>query len=308
MKKKTLTSLTLALALVLAPLTQDLVMAATATGNNSTTSGSSASTATGNNTATTPGGSTSTATGNNTAGNTASGGSASSVSGFVFDAPRSVNWGGIAETIEAAVTAGEAENVNVVTGRNMRVPASVLSTLAGKNVTLAMHTGNGLAVSVTGTDLRNAGGDFNLTLSGSRVIPEAALNQVLTNAVLSREFSMEEKVNYPFHINVHMSLGAENAGKLAVLYYYDEASGTMKAAGSFRITENGAAMFGLNRGDEYIVVVGGTVNGSSYTIVSGDTLGAIAARNGVTVNALLAVNPQITDRNRIFAGQTIVIP
>lgn len=300
MKKKTLTSLTLAAALLLAPLTHELVMTATATGNNSSSGSGSTITATGNNTGTSGG--SATASGNNTSGGTVS-------SGFSFDDPRDVNWGGVSESIDAAVAAGEVKNVNVVTGSSMSVPVSVLNTIAGKNVTLAMHTGTGLAVSVTGTDVRNSGGEFRMSLSASRVIPEAALSQVLKNAVLSREFSMAEKVNYPFHVNVHMSLGAENAGKMAVLYYYDEASGTLKAAGSFRITENGSAMFGLSRGDEYVVVVGGSVvNGNSYTVVQGDTLGRIAARSGNTVDALLAANPQITDRNRIYAGQTIVIP
>ena len=43
-------------------------------------------------------------------------------------------------------------------------------------------------------------------------------------------------------------------------------------------------------------------------IRSGDTFGAIAARFGVTLAALKAANPQITDPNRIFPGQVITIP
>ena len=45
-----------------------------------------------------------------------------------------------------------------------------------------------------------------------------------------------------------------------------------------------------------------------YTIASGDTLGAIAAKNGTTVNALMAANPTITNANVIRAGATISIP
>ncbi|MFC2508693.1 MAG: LysM peptidoglycan-binding domain-containing protein, partial [Bacteroides sp.] len=37
----------------------------------------------------------------------------------------------------------------------------------------------------------------------------------------------------------------------------------------------------------------------------GDTLSAIAARNGVSIQALLAANPQISNPDLIFAGDTI---
>ena len=46
----------------------------------------------------------------------------------------------------------------------------------------------------------------------------------------------------------------------------------------------------------------------TYTIQSGDTLRKIAARINSTVNAILAVNPQITDANKIYVGQVINLP
>ncbi len=45
-----------------------------------------------------------------------------------------------------------------------------------------------------------------------------------------------------------------------------------------------------------------------YTVVSGDTLSRIAARNGVTVKAILAANPQIKNQNAIKIGDQITIP
>lgn len=45
-----------------------------------------------------------------------------------------------------------------------------------------------------------------------------------------------------------------------------------------------------------------------YTIEQGDTLSQIAQRNNRTIADLMGVNPQITDPNRIFAGQTLNIP
>ena len=43
----------------------------------------------------------------------------------------------------------------------------------------------------------------------------------------------------------------------------------------------------------------------SYTVRSGDTLSAIAQRNGVSLSSLLAANPQISNPNLIYPGQQI---
>ncbi len=45
-----------------------------------------------------------------------------------------------------------------------------------------------------------------------------------------------------------------------------------------------------------------------YTVQEGDTLSTIAARYGVTLAQVVAVNPQITNPNQIYAGQQIVLP
>ena len=46
----------------------------------------------------------------------------------------------------------------------------------------------------------------------------------------------------------------------------------------------------------------------SYTTVPGDTLGAIAVANNTTVDALLKLNPDITNRNVIGINQVIILP
>lgn len=48
--------------------------------------------------------------------------------------------------------------------------------------------------------------------------------------------------------------------------------------------------------------------GDTYTIRRGDTLGKVAARFGVALNALLAANPQIENPNLIEIGWGLVIP
>lgn len=45
--------------------------------------------------------------------------------------------------------------------------------------------------------------------------------------------------------------------------------------------------------------------GNKYTVSTGDTFSSIAAKCGLTIEELKALNPQITDINKIFPGQVI---
>lgn len=48
--------------------------------------------------------------------------------------------------------------------------------------------------------------------------------------------------------------------------------------------------------------------GTSYTVQPGETLSIIAVNHGVTVEAILAANPEIGDPTSIQGGQVIIIP
>jgi LysM repeat protein len=53
---------------------------------------------------------------------------------------------------------------------------------------------------------------------------------------------------------------------------------------------------------------GAPANTITYTVKRGDTLSAIARRHNTTVAAILKLNPQIRNPNRLWAGQRILIP
>lgn len=52
----------------------------------------------------------------------------------------------------------------------------------------------------------------------------------------------------------------------------------------------------------------GNMSTTTYTVVAGDTLYLISRRLGVTLDSLIAANPQIADPNRIQIGQVINVP
>jgi len=50
------------------------------------------------------------------------------------------------------------------------------------------------------------------------------------------------------------------------------------------------------------------MTGGSYVVQWGDTLGNIAARFGVSMNAMMAVNPQVWNPSLIYPGQVLNLP
>lgn len=213
------------------------------------------------------------------------------------------DWDKMLVKLDAAIDEGKGQNVNITVGDSVLVSTDILNRLAGKDATLALHMTDGLTFSISGREIKKADYPVQISLCEESGIPEEARQGLLEEVTISREFCMSEKEAYPCRINAHLSFGPQNAGRHAVLYYYDEFDGTMKQESFYRIRESGNAMFGLNRGDEYIVVV---MNG--YTVEAGDVLSRIAVKNDISLKSLMAANPQITDSDEIREGQLINIP
>lgn len=206
--------------------------------------------------------------------------------------------------IARAAAQGTIQNVDIIIGKTVNVPTSVLTQIAGNNVTLALHVGRGLALTITGTDIVGTNASFNVSLVTS-TIPAAAKASVAENAISTRDFSFNQDGAFPFHVNMHMNFGTENVGKTAVLYRFDAATGKMVQVGTFIVNADGQAMFGLNQGGQYVAVVVEVVEPSTYTVQPGDTFGRIASRHGMSAAELKAANPGIRNINKIKVGQVL---
>ena len=212
------------------------------------------------------------------------------------------DWLVMVERLDQAIQNGTGQNVSFLTGNHFEIPTDILGRLAGKNATLALHTSNGVTFSISGRDICAASTPVVVDVSFESVIPDEVKRQIPEQDLI-REFSMEQKDAYPCCLNVHLGLGEEHAGKHAVLYSYDESSGRLRQEGIFRINSLGHAMFGLQRGDEYVVAVY-----SGYTVKPGDTLSHVAVRNGISLRTLMSVNPQIKNVDQIQIGQLVNLP
>ncbi len=220
-----------------------------------------------------------------------------------------VDWSTVDEEIDSQ--GKQDKNIDVSTGISMEVPADTLKKIAGSRLTLAFQTGDGIAVSASGRDLKAVERDLKIRIVDELYsVSEDVVRKISEGTLYSRVFAMEEKENYDIYLNIHFNVGKEYAGKYANLYYYDEQAEQMVCGGSFVITDKGRAMFPLKRGDEYILTVterlpvGGKI---PYKVAEGDSLSRIAVRNGVSVKELLRANPSIEDADKIYTGKTITI-
>ena len=235
--------------------------------------------------------------------------------------PETVNWNEVSSSVQDKVTeiaqnpAIATVNMNVVCTGEVQVPQKVLNTIKGTNVTVAFHSGNGVAMSISGQDLKNKDlskiQNIDLTVDQTSNIIPANVVAAKTSAH-TRQLAIKDTGSFGVNVNIHVNVGKENAGKTANMYRYNAEKGRLEYCGSFTVTSNGQSMFALKRGGNYLVTVTERRPSESvwfaegnYIVKAGDTLSKIAQRNHMTLTELLRRNAQITNRNLIKVGQRL---
>ena len=252
---------------------------------------------------------------NNNSNNNGSGSAATS------SAPETVNWNEVSSSVQDKVTeiaqnpAIATVNMNMVCTGEVQVPQKVLNTIKGTNVTVAFHSGNGIAMSISGQDLKNKDlskiQNIDLTVDQTSNNIPASVVAAKTSAP-TRQLAIKDTGSFDVNVNIHVNVGKENAGKTANMYRYNAEKGRLEYCGSFTVTSNGQSMFALKRGGNYLVTVTERRPSESvwyaegdYTVKAGDTLSKIAQRNHMTLADLLRRNAQITNWNLIKVGQRL---
>lgn len=206
-------------------------------------------------------------------------------------------------------------NMNFVCSGEVKVPQNILNTIKGTKLTVAFHSGNGVALSISGQDLKNKDlskiQNIDLTVDQtSNTIPANVVSA--KSGTVNRQLGIRDTGSFGVNVNIHVNVGKDNSGKSANLYRYNTEKGRLEYCGSFTVTFTGQSMFALKRGGNYLVTVTDRRPSESiwyteggYTVKSGDTLSRIARRNHMTLAQLLRRNVQITNQNVIRVGQKL---
>ena len=236
-------------------------------------------------------------------------------------APETVNWNEVSSSVQDKVTeiaqnpAIATVNMNIVCTGEVQVPQKVLNTIKGTTVTVAFHSGNGVAMSISGQDLKNKDlskiQNIDLTVDQTSNNIPASVVAAKTSAP-TRQLAIKDTGSFGVNVNIHVNVGKENAGKTANLYRYNAEKGRLEYCGSSTVTSNGQSMFALKRGGNYLVTVTERRPSESvwfaegsYIVKAGDTLSKIARRYHMTLTELLRRNAHITNRYLIKVGQRL---
>ena len=242
-------------------------------------------------------------------------------SGTSSTAASTVDWTDVSNSVQDKVAemmknpAIASVNMNFVCSGEVKVPQNVLNTIKGTKLTVAFHSGNGVALSISGQDLKNK--DLskiqNIDLTVDQTINTIPANVVSAKSgTVNRQLGIRDTGSFGVNVNIHVNVGKDNAGKSVNLYRYNAEKGRLEYCGSFTVTSTGQSMFALKRGGNYLVTVTDRRPSESiwytegdYTVKSGDTLSKIAKRNHMTLAELLRRNAQITNQNVIRVGQKL---
>ena len=236
-------------------------------------------------------------------------------------AASAVDWTDVSNSVQDKVAemmknpAIASVNMNFVCSGEVKVPQNVLNTIKGTKLTVAFHSGNGVALSISGQDLKNKDlskiQNIDLTVDQtSNTIPANVVSA--KSGTVNRQLGIRDTGSFGVNVNIHVNVGKDNSGKSANLYRYNTEKGRLEYCGSFTVTSTGQSMFALKRGGNYLVTVTDRRPSESiwyteggYTVKSGDTLSRIAKRNHMTLAQLLRRNVQITNQNVIRVGQKL---
>ncbi|MCR5754863.1 MAG: discoidin domain-containing protein [Acetatifactor sp.] len=205
------------------------------------------------------------------------------------------------------------ENLDFAGSNETVVPVSVLGMIQGQPVTVAFHSKTGVALSISGQDIKNVSALQNIDLSIDDEVEKIPENVVeAKHAKATKQIAVKDTGDFAVRVNMHVALGEENSGKYANLYRYNAEKSRLEYCSSFRIVSCGNAVFSLECGGDYVVTVTERrvnervrFSGTGYEVEKGDSLFKIARRNNMSLAQLLQLNPQIKDSSKLQVGQKI---
>ncbi len=155
----------------------------------------------------------------------------------------------------------EGETVKVDMNGATVVPGDVFTNIKGKDITIVLDMGYGIAWTVNGKDV-TAGNiadiDMAVTVGTDeyplKLIPLAILNTV-TGEKSHVEINLAHNGDFGFKAVLTINLEAKNAGLYANLYYYDAQKKAMEFICADQIAADGSAELTFTHASDYTVVI-----------------------------------------------------
>ena len=162
----------------------------------------------------------------------------------------SSDWNTVEDAVELVPTGAQIEVTMDSTGE---LPASTLTAIKGKDVDLVIDMGNGIKWSVNGTDVTSPKAvDLRLT-TGGNAIPADLVKKVAGADSKTMQMSLNYDGDFGFKATLSVTLGAENNGLWANLFYHNPEKG-LEFMGASKITDGMADML-FTHASDYVIVM-----------------------------------------------------
>lgn len=176
----------------------------------------------------------------------------------------------VGQVVEAVENAKKDSKVVIKMNGATVVPKETLEALKGKNVNLVLDMGT-YSWTINGKDVTAATlKDINLKVTvGSNAIPQKLVDKV-ANGNEAIQISLAHDGAFGFKADLKLSVGAENKGKTAKLYYYNE-DGKLELVQSATVASDGTVVFTFEHASDYVVVLEENDGTEGRTPKTGDT-------------------------------------
>lgn len=188
----------------------------------------------------------------------------------------------------AAQIANIPENgtLTVAMGTETTVSKDLLNALKGQNKTVVFKMANGISWSINGASITGNVADINLDVAvGNSDIPDGTVSSLAAGRQVV-ELSLAFDGDFGCEAVMSISMGSDNAGKYANLYYYNPETGKMEFVTSALIGADGSAALTFTHASDYAIVIDTvSTKGASTGDVPYATVGICVLLAGLAVVA-----------------------
>lgn len=163
------------------------------------------------------------------------------------------------EVIDTIDAVGDTAKINVTMPDTTKVPAEVFNGMIGKDITITFKLNDNVSWIVNGKNivskLKDAI-DLGVTV-GKSSIPADKI-KALAGDNKTIELSLAHDGAFGFDATLRVNVGAENSGKYANLYYYNEKTGALEYVQAVKVNADGTVDFKFSHASEYVIVLSNT--------------------------------------------------
>ncbi len=160
------------------------------------------------------------------------------------------------EVIDTIGKVDDGTNIRVTMPDTTTVPAEVFNSMIGKDITITFKLSDNVSWIVNGKNivskLKDAI-DLGVTV-GKSSIPADKI-KALAGDNKTIELSLAHDGAFGFDATLRINVGAENSGKYANLYYYNEKTGALEYVQALKVNADGTVDFKFSHASDYVIVL-----------------------------------------------------